>query len=224
VCVCKRRAARVVSEPLADDSELATVVLCDSIIKAYSADKIAVKGVSFGIQNGQCFGLLGPNGAGKSTLFKVLTGVESPEAGRALIGGYSVQTNPEDVYGFIGVCPQNNVRRTADIAVASTYPLAPCVPQALFDLLSAREHLYLYARIKGMREADIPAAVQDLITRMDLGEYADRISKEYSGGNKRKVRAHTRTHSSAFSLVCSLAIAALHGDRFHRWTASRVPR
>jgi ABC-type multidrug transport system ATPase subunit len=52
----------------------------------------------------------GPNGAGKSTLLKVLTGVESPEAGRTSVGGFSVQSDPESVYGFIGVCPQNNVR------------------------------------------------------------------------------------------------------------------
>jgi ABC-type multidrug transport system ATPase subunit len=54
-------------------------------------------------------------------------------------------------------------------------------------LLTAREHLELYARIKGIYEADIPAVVNGKIAEMGLTEYADRAAGTYSGGNKRKL-------------------------------------
>ncbi|KAL8165755.1 UNVERIFIED_CONTAM: ATP-binding cassette sub- A member 13 [Gekko kuhli] len=51
----------------------------------FSKRNTAVKGVTLGIQRGECFGLLGVNGAGKSTTFKMLTGDVIPSAGRAVI-------------------------------------------------------------------------------------------------------------------------------------------
>jgi ABC-type Na+ transport system ATPase subunit NatA len=77
--------------------------------------------------------------------------------------------------------------------------------QALFDLLTAREHLYLYSRLKGVPEREIAASVEDLLQSMDLLTYADRISKEYSGGNKRKVLLWASVdHRSASRHVYSL--------------------
>jgi len=58
---------------------------------------------------------------------------------------------------------------------------------ALFELLTAREHLELYARIKGIREKDIQRVVNAKIAEMGLTEYADRYAGTYSGGNKRKL-------------------------------------
>jgi ABC-type multidrug transport system ATPase subunit len=58
---------------------------------------------------------------------------------------------------------------------------------ALFDLLTGREHLNLYARIKGVREEEIDRVVNKMIRELDLVEYADRSAGSYSGGNKRKL-------------------------------------
>lgn len=54
--------------------------------------KVAVKGVSFGVRKGDCFGLLGTNGAGKTTTFKILSGEIQPTAGQCLINGMSTAT------------------------------------------------------------------------------------------------------------------------------------
>ena len=107
------------------------VVIVDGLRKAYGK-KLAVKGVSYGVQRGQCFSLLGVNGAGKTTTFKMLTGDIAPTYGSALIGGYSVRTSMNKARQLIGYCPQFG---------------------GLLRLLTVREHLELYANVKG-----IPAA------------------------------------------------------------------
>jgi ABC-type multidrug transport system ATPase subunit len=55
--------------------------------------KVAVNKISFGVENGECFGLLGVNGAGKTTLFKMLTGDVTSTAGESHIVGYNTATN-----------------------------------------------------------------------------------------------------------------------------------
>lgn len=57
----------------------------------------------------------------------------------------------------------------------------------LWDLLTAQEHLELYARIKGIPEADIPSKVNFFISEFGLGEHRYKLSKDLSGGNKRKI-------------------------------------
>lgn len=56
-----------------------------------------------------------------------------------------------------------------------------------FDLLTGREHLELYARVKGLNEQQVKAVVDRKIKEMDLVEYANRNASTYSGGNKRKL-------------------------------------
>ena len=128
--------------------------------------KYAVKGVSLAIPNGECFGLLGINGAGKSTTLAMLTGEFPPSSGDAYIAGMNISTNVHSCRRQIGYCPQFD---------------------ALFELLTAREHLILYARIKGIAEKDIPRAVEAKLHEMALTEYADRAAGGFSGGNKRKL-------------------------------------
>jgi ABC-type multidrug transport system ATPase subunit len=57
-------------------------------VKKFKSTFAAVKGVSFGVAPGECFGLLGVNGAGKTTTFRMLTGDEIPSSGDALITQY----------------------------------------------------------------------------------------------------------------------------------------
>lgn len=56
-----------------------------------------------------------------------------------------------------------------------------------FDLLTGREHLELYARVKGLNETQVKATVERKIAEMDLVEYSGRNASTYSGGNKRKL-------------------------------------
>lgn len=68
--------------------------------------KLAVKDVTFAVEEGLIFGLLGPNGAGKTTLISILTGLYTPTSGEAKLAGFDISTQMDQVYKNIGVCPQ----------------------------------------------------------------------------------------------------------------------
>ena len=74
-------------------------------------------------------------------------------------------------------------------------------------MLTGREHLELYARIKGIAEEDISKVVNSKIVEMDLSEYADRAANTYSGGNKRKL-------SVAIAMIGEPSIVFLDGKLF----------
>uniref|UniRef100_A0A7N6FCY9 ABC transporter domain-containing protein n=1 Tax=Anabas testudineus TaxID=64144 RepID=A0A7N6FCY9_ANATE len=114
----------------------------------------------------KCFGLLGVNGAGKTTTFKMLTGDTDVSSGEATVAGYSILTEILDVHQNMGYCPQFD---------------------ATDELLTGREHLYLYARLRGVPESEIPRVAEWGIQKLGLTEYASRCAGTYSGGNKRKL-------------------------------------
>ncbi|KAB1273294.1 Retinal-specific ATP-binding cassette transporter [Camelus dromedarius] len=113
-----------------------------------------------------CFGLLGVNGAGKTTTFKMLTGDTTVTSGDATVAGKSILTNISDVHRSMGYCPQFD---------------------AVDDLLTGREHLYLYARLRGVPAEEIKRVTDWSIQSLGLSLYADRLAGTYSGGNKRKL-------------------------------------
>uniref|UniRef100_A0A9J7Y6D6 P-type phospholipid transporter n=1 Tax=Cyprinus carpio carpio TaxID=630221 RepID=A0A9J7Y6D6_CYPCA len=126
----------------------------------------AVNKICVGVPAGECFGLLGVNGAGKTTTFKMLTGDTDVTSGEASVAGYSILTNILDVHQNMGYCPQFD---------------------AIDELLTGREHLYLYARLRGIPESEISRVAEWGIQKLGLSEYAGNCAGTYSGGNKRKL-------------------------------------
>src|ERR1700744_4322250 len=76
-----------------------------NIQKSYG-DIHAVKGISFIIKSGECYGLLGPNGAGKSTTINMLSTLFPPDSGEITIDGLDIKKSPEAVKKILGVVPQ----------------------------------------------------------------------------------------------------------------------
>uniref|UniRef100_A0A3Q2Z6G7 P-type phospholipid transporter n=1 Tax=Hippocampus comes TaxID=109280 RepID=A0A3Q2Z6G7_HIPCM len=126
----------------------------------------AVDQICIGVSPGECFGLLGVNGAGKTTTFKMLTGDIDVTTGDASIAGHSILTNILDVHQNMGYCPQFD---------------------AIDELLTGREHLHLYARLRGVPEAEISRIAEWAIQQLGLSEYAGQSAGTYSGGNRRKL-------------------------------------
>ncbi|XP_066541950.1 glucosylceramide transporter ABCA12 [Hoplias malabaricus] len=130
----------------------------------------AVKQLSVGIPAGECFGLLGVNGAGKTTTFKMLTGDISPSYGSAQVldlDGRMVNMIDCRTQGInIGYCPQVD---------------------ALDDLLTGEEHLYFYARIRGISKREIDGVVNYLLKKLELDYHRQVISERYSCGTRRKL-------------------------------------
>lgn len=129
-------------------------------------EKIAVDQLSFGVKNGECFALLGVNGAGKTTTFKILSGDYVQTSGRAFINSYEIPENLKEAQRNIGYCPQFD---------------------STLDLLTAKEHLYLYAAIKGIPQSIRARMVEKHLVEMNLKQYENVPAGTYSGGNKRKL-------------------------------------
>ena len=129
---------------------------------------IAVKNTSFGLEYGECFALLGVNGAGKTTTFKIMTGDVIPSDGKVYINGLNISNNQEfsRARKLIGYCPQEN---------------------AIFEGMTVFEHLWFYARIKGILKHLREPIIQKILEEMDLEEFKNIQVQKLSGGNKRKV-------------------------------------
>ncbi|KAG1680694.1 ATP-binding cassette sub-family A member 1 [Nymphon striatum] len=130
---------------------------------------------------GECFGLLGVNGAGKTSTFKMLTGDINVTAGNAYLNGYSILNDIDNVRQNLGYCPQFD---------------------ALNHLLTGREHLKFYARLRGVPPKYIQKEVSWAIEKLGLSNYADRPSGTYSGGNKRKLStAYCANRKSSYYIL-----------------------
>ncbi|XP_057192343.1 phospholipid-transporting ATPase ABCA1 isoform X2 [Triplophysa rosa] len=126
----------------------------------------AVDKICVGVPAAECFGLLGINGAGKTTTFKMLTGDISPTGGDAFLNGNSIRTEMQLVQQNMGYCPQFD---------------------AIDDLLTGREHLEFYARLRGVPEKEVAMVAEWGIQKLGLVKYSEKSAGTYSGGNKRKL-------------------------------------
>ena len=135
------------------------------IVKKFG-DFTAVKGVSFDVQEGEVFGLLGPNGAGKSTLIRMMVTLLPPTSGTAIVNGFDVRTQANDVRRAIGVIPQ---AMTSDME------------------LSVRENLLIYSKLYNVPKARRDKIIPELIEAVELTQWADKPVKNLSGGMRRRV-------------------------------------
>ncbi|XP_061682240.1 phospholipid-transporting ATPase ABCA1 isoform X2 [Syngnathoides biaculeatus] len=146
------------------NSDILTMTNLTKIYKA--GTKPAVNQLCLGIPRGECFGLLGVNGAGKTTTFRMLTGDTSITFGEAFLNNHSVLRELDRVHQLMGYCPQFD---------------------AICNLLTAIEHLELYARLRGVPEESVSKVARWGVKKMGLSQYAKQESGGYSGGNKRKL-------------------------------------
>jgi ABC-2 type transport system ATP-binding protein len=126
----------------------------------------AVKGVDLSLEKGEIFGFLGPNGAGKTTTLRMLATLLPPSGGEATIAGADLLKEPGKVRERIGYVSQ----------VGSSAPEVP-----------GRKELVIQGRLYGMSRQDAEQRAQDLLISMELDECADRPTKTYSGGQKRRL-------------------------------------
>ncbi|KAH9154549.1 hypothetical protein LEN26_003391, partial [Aphanomyces euteiches] len=141
-------------------------VVMKNIRKVYKGGKVGVANLSLALPKGECFGYLGINGAGKTTTMKIMTGDDLPTSGSATLGGFDIITQQLEVRRLIGYCPQFD---------------------ALIDLLTVREHLELFAAIKGVPSGQIEATVKDKMEQMNLNDFEHKLAGTLSGGNKCKL-------------------------------------
>ena len=137
---------------------------------AISADKLtkrfgkftAVDGISFEIPYGSIFGFLGANGAGKSTTIRMLCGILEPTSGNGKVGGFDVQTQPEQIKSVIGYVSQRF---------------------SLYSDLNVIENLTFYGQVYGLEGRALKDRIKEVLTLTGLERFRQRLS----GGWKQKL-------------------------------------
>ena len=138
----------------------------EHVAKQYGKEVRALADLSFSVERGTVFALLGPNGAGKSTAVKILTAMTRPDSGRARVAGIDVVAHPQRVRRVIGCVAQKDA---VDLEA------------------TGRENITLQGQLYGMASGDVRRRVTELLDRFQLTEPADRVSRTYSGGMRRKL-------------------------------------
>ena len=135
------------------------------LVKRYK-NITAVDKLDLEIRGGELFSLLGVNGAGKTTTIKMLSCLTMPTDGDAVVGGYSITKESEQVKRLIGVSPQ-------ETAVAPN--------------LSVKENLELICGIHGFSKEKTKAKIQELSEQFSLDSVLQRKAGKLSGGWQRRV-------------------------------------
>jgi ABC-2 type transport system ATP-binding protein len=143
-----------------------TEIITKDLSKTYDDTVRAVNNLSLKIPDNTIYALLGPNGAGKTSTISMLTTMTKPTSGSAMVAGYDIVQQAERVRKQIGVTFQEIV---------------------LDPDLSGRESLIFHARLYGLGKTERQKRVGELLRLMELEDAADRKTKTYSGGMKRRL-------------------------------------
>lgn len=101
------------------------------MVKKFPSGKVAVNKLNIEMFQNQIFSLLGHNGAGKTTTISMISGLLTKTQGEIKILGYDSHRDRDEIKKILGVCPQLN---------------------PVFDYLSVKEHLEIYAKLKNVKE------------------------------------------------------------------------
>uniref|UniRef100_H2YP09 ABC transporter domain-containing protein n=1 Tax=Ciona savignyi TaxID=51511 RepID=H2YP09_CIOSA len=148
------------------DPVVSTGLILICFVYDLAQGSVAVKSLSLSVYPGEVFGLLGPNGAGKTTAINTITADFAPTKGQIFVSGHSIQSNLSQVFQEMGYCPQDN---------------------PLWEEITLREHLEIYATAQGLSKQVVPAAAERCIKALGVEEHAHKRAKFLSGGTKRKV-------------------------------------
>ena len=140
-------------------------IYAEGLVKTFG-DVRALDGVDLDVPEGTVLGLLGPNGAGKTTTVRCLTTLLRPDSGSAVVAGIDVLKHPDAVRRSIGLSGQF---------------------AAVDEYLTGRENLQMVGQLYQMKAKTAKARAAELLEQFDLADAADRPTKTYSGGMRRRL-------------------------------------
>jgi sodium transport system ATP-binding protein len=134
----------------------------------------AVCEVDFECPPGVIYGLLGPNGAGKTTTLRILSTVLRPTGGRAVVAGFDVVTQPEQVRAHIGYMSANT---------------------GIYDRMSAWELVEYFGRLYGLTGDRLRERMEAVFDWLQMNDFRDVLGSKMSTGMRQKVSiARTVVH------------------------------
>ncbi|HNL07121.1 MAG TPA: ABC transporter ATP-binding protein, partial [Chitinophagales bacterium] len=133
-------------------------------------DFIAVNAISFDVKAGEIFGFLGANGAGKTTAMRILCGLLLPSSGKAMVAGYDVYTQSEQIKRQIGYMSQKF---------------------SLYDNLTVRENINFFGGIYGIPKRELQQKTAELLERLQFEAEADKLVRSLPLGWKQKISFST---------------------------------
>jgi ABC-2 type transport system ATP-binding protein len=137
------------------------------LVKVFGKAQVrALDGLSLQVREGTVLGLLGPNGAGKTTTVRVVTTLLRPDAGWARVAGFDVVAQSREVRSIIGLSGQY---------------------AAVDENLTGRENLVMFGRLYQLPKTVARSRADDLLEQFSLTAAADRVTKTYSGGMRRRL-------------------------------------
>ncbi len=146
-------------------SQADNVIEVRNLVKCFGTFR-AVDDISFCVHRGEIFGFLGANGAGKTTAMHILTGLNKPTSGTGHVAGCDINAEPEEIKKHIGYMSQKF---------------------SLYDDLTVRENIRLFAGIYGMADRDITRKTDELLLELNFAEHADDIVGSLPLGWKQKL-------------------------------------
>lgn len=129
---------------------------------------VAVSDLNLEIEEGQVFGLLGINGAGKTSIVKMLSTLLEPTSGTALIGGYDIVRQGQQVRQIVNMIAGGE--------------------RMLYWRLTARENLRYFADLYHLKGALKEQRIAELLDLVGLTEAADKRVEQYSKGMKQRLQ------------------------------------
>ncbi len=140
-------------------------VVLAGVAKSFAGNQV-LHGISAAIVPGRLTGLVGPDGAGKTTLLRLISGLMAPSAGTISVAGCDTVAERDRIPSLIGYMPQRF---------------------GLYEDLSVRQNLRLYARLRGLPPDAEAATFARLMAFTHLEPFADRLAGRLSGGMKQKL-------------------------------------
>jgi ABC-2 type transport system ATP-binding protein len=141
------------------------MIAVENLVKRFGTFT-AVDGVSLSVPPGQIHGFLGPNGAGKTTTIRMIAGLLKPTAGRIVVNGHDLETEPEAAKAALGFIPDRPF---------------------IYEKLTAGEFLRFHAGLYGMDDGDIEQRIKEMLDIFELGKWQDELVESFSHGMKQRL-------------------------------------
>lgn len=161
----KQEKQKILNNEIGEDVILVANDLC-KVFGTGKKKRVAVNHLFISMSRGQCFGLIGSNGSGKTTTISMITGTLNPTSGTATVCGFDIRKQRKNVLKCIGILPQFEI---------------------LWPTVTVEEHLYFYARLRGVPYKEQYSHVKSVLEEIGLEEARRRSAKNLSGGMKRRL-------------------------------------